>query len=62
MKIVETAELAPTCHAGCKLVETAEIVPTCHNFSLAETTEVSPTCHWNVRSFAPVAGSVVPYP
>ena len=25
MKIVETAELAPTCHAGCKLVETAEI-------------------------------------
>jgi hypothetical protein len=30
---------------GCKLVETAEIAPTCHNFSLVETTEVSPTCH-----------------
>jgi len=45
MKIVETAELAPTCHAGCKLVETAEIAPTCHNLSLVETTEVAPTCH-----------------
>jgi hypothetical protein len=41
MKIVETAELAPTCHAGCKLVETAEVAPTCHNFSAVETTEVA---------------------
>jgi len=45
MKIVETTEIAPTCHAGCKLVETAEVAPTCHNFSLVETTEVAPTCH-----------------
>jgi hypothetical protein len=45
MKIVETAEMAPTCHAGYKLVETAEVAPTCHNFSLVETTEVAPTCH-----------------
>jgi hypothetical protein len=45
MKIVQTAELVPTCHAGCKLVETAEVAPTCHNFSVVETTEVAPTCH-----------------
>ena len=45
MKIVETTEIAPTCHAGYKLVETAEVAPTCHNFSLVETTEVAPTCH-----------------
>jgi hypothetical protein len=45
MKIVETAEMAPTCHAGYQLVETAEVAPTCHNFSLVETAEVAPTCH-----------------
>jgi hypothetical protein len=45
MKIVETTEIAPTCHAGYKLVETAEVAPTCHNFRLVETTEVAPTCH-----------------
>jgi len=45
MKIVETTEIAPTCHAGYKLVETAEVAPTCHNLSLVETTEVAPTCH-----------------
>jgi hypothetical protein len=30
MKLVETAEVSPTCHADFKLVETAEIAPTCH--------------------------------
>jgi hypothetical protein len=45
MKIVETAEIAPTCHAGYQLVETAEVAPTCHNFAVVETAEVAPTCH-----------------
>jgi len=45
MKIVETAEMAPTCHASYKLVETEEVAPTCHSFSVVETTEVAPTCH-----------------
>jgi hypothetical protein len=46
MKIVETAEVAPTCHSNFKLVETAEVAPTCHaGFKLVETAEVAPTCH-----------------
>jgi len=46
MKIMETTEIAPTCHSSIKLVETAEVAPTCHNnVKLVESTEVAPTCH-----------------
>jgi hypothetical protein len=46
MKIIDIAEVAPTCHSNVKLVETAEVAPTCHsNVKLVESAETAPTCH-----------------